>query len=42
MPRISNVGGVLHVRGTLERTNLGCDTLLMNGRQVSCMIPHEY
>ena len=34
MHRISNVNGVLRVRGMLERSDLGFDTLLMNGRQV--------
>jgi hypothetical protein len=34
MHRISNVSGVLRVRGMLERSDLGCDTLLTNGRQV--------
>jgi hypothetical protein len=33
MPRISNVSDLLRVRGTLERTDLGCSALLTNGRQ---------
>jgi len=42
MPRISNVSPVLRVQGTLERTDLGCDTLLTNGRQVFYITTHEH
>ena len=42
MPKTSNVSDVLHVWGMLERTGMGCDNLLMNGRQVSCTTTHEY
>jgi len=37
MHRTSNVNGVLRLRGMLERSDLGCDTLLTNGRQVWCI-----
>jgi hypothetical protein len=37
MHRITNLNGVLRIRGMSERSDLGCDTLLTNGRQVWCI-----